>query len=271
MTSLLKLSQKLSLNILENYIQFCEENNLNYFLIGGSLLGAIRHKGFIPWDDDVDVGMPRKDYNQFLKLGATYFTETRFFLQTPFSDKNYGLSYSKLLDRHTFIEEKNSINNARKGVFIDIFPFDQIPSNPTDQDKQISKFRYYDSLILLRLHYNFFDTPLRKFQTTNNQTFQNVNELKKKRDHIMQMYNSSEEITLVKNLASQYAYNKEILSVAEMTQLTSKPFENVNMAVPQAYDVILTRMYGDYSQLPPKRQQSEKHLRRLIYDNQEYD
>ena len=271
MTSLLKLSQKLSLNILENFIQFCDENNLNYFLIVCSLLGAIRHKGFIPWDDDVDVGMPRKDYNQFLKLGATYFTETRFFLQTPFSDKNYGLSYSKLLDRHTFIEEKNSINNARKGVFIDIFPFDQIPSNPTDQDKQISKFRYYDSLILLRLHYNFFDTPLRKFQTTNNQTFQNVNELKKKRDHIMQMYNSSEEITLVKNLASQYAYNKEILSVAEMTQLTSKTFENVNISLPQAYHVIITKMKRDNSQLPPKPQQSEKHLRRLIYDNQEYD
>ncbi|WP_034529476.1 LicD family protein [Secundilactobacillus oryzae] len=271
MTSLLKLSQKISLNILAHFTDFCEANSLQYFMIGGSLLGTIRHNGFIPWDDDVDVGMPRADYEQFLKLGDKFFADSRFFLQTPYSDENYGLSYAKLLDRQTYIEEKNSINNARKGIFIDIFPFDAIPEDPAAQNAQITRFRYYDSLILIKLHYSFFDTPFRNKNDLDEDSLESVLDLKQKRDKTMTSYNSDPETLRFKNIASQYAYDKEIMALPEMTQVTTKSFANLNVKVPIAYDTILTRMYGDYMTLPPKRQQSEKHLKRLIYDNQEFN
>lgn len=89
---------------------------------------------------------------------------THYFLQTPWTDDNYALSYAKLLDRNTFIEEKNNVNNARKGVFLDIFPLDKIPDSTARQRRQILDIRRLDSRIYLKLRYNIIDNPIRKFQ-----------------------------------------------------------------------------------------------------------
>ena len=109
---------QVELRLMRTVIAICEAENIDYFLIGGSLLGAIRHHGFIPWDDDIDIGMRRHDYQRFIAVANHHLDPNKFFLQTGASDPDYALSYMKLLDVNTYIEERNNVNNAFKGVFV---------------------------------------------------------------------------------------------------------------------------------------------------------
>lgn len=112
--------QKCQLNILIEFIRLCEEHNLTYYLVGGTCLGAVRHKGFIPWDDDIDVGMPRKDYDKFIQLQKEI--KKPYFIQTYKSDKNYIYNFAKIRDcTTTFIENTFVCHQFNHGVWIDVF------------------------------------------------------------------------------------------------------------------------------------------------------
>ncbi len=260
---------QVELRLMQTVIKICDTEKIDYFLIGGSLLGAIRHHGFIPWDDDIDIGMRRSEYQRFIAVANRYLDPEQYFLQTGASDPDYGLSYMKLLDVNTYIEEKNNVNNAFKGVFVDIFPFDKIPDDEALRRSQMMHFRLEDAAILLRLNYNFVKTPLRNLLTKRTpQQLAEVNGHKQDREGYMRLYEQSDSRTY-KNLASQYDYDKEILSYQELTELESAPFEDLQVKIPRAYDQILTRMYGDYLQLPPADQRVEKHLNKLIINNHE--
>ena len=125
--------RNLQLKILEmvKYLdQFCKENNIEYYIIYGSCLGAVRHKGFIPWDDDFDIGMTLENYNKFVDLCKTKLDTNKYFLQTLDTDPNYYLSFAKLRDINTtLIEEKNKGISIQYGVYVDIFPIVGIPKN----------------------------------------------------------------------------------------------------------------------------------------------
>jgi lipopolysaccharide cholinephosphotransferase len=247
----------------------CHQYSLNYFLIGGSLLGAVRHQGFIPWDDDLDVGMPREDYNRFLKVAPVVLSHSAYFLQTPFTDRNYGLSYAKLIDTETQIEEYNNMNHAKKGLFIDIFPFDQISPSSGERTSQMAKLKLLDGSILVRLGYHIVETPLSQMaRPLTVKQYNAVRTLKHKREALMQAFSAPHQSDAAfKNLASQYGYDKEILSADEMTHLTPHLFEHLTVNIPTAYDVILTRMYGNYQQLPNANQQVPKHFKHVSINN----
>ncbi len=171
----------------------------------------------------MDIGMTRNDYEQFAKYAPARLRDSHYFLQTAYSDHNYGFSYMKLLDRYTYIEEKNNANNARKGVFIDIFPFDRIPDDPASRRNQITRFKLLDSRIILKAGYGLIETPLRRLKPDlDPDQIESITDLKQERDQVMRQYNAEPFLNL-KNLASQYAYDKEILTVAESTALTRCP------------------------------------------------
>ncbi|TGD19562.1 LicD family protein [Levilactobacillus suantsaiihabitans] len=269
MPRLIDRIHQVELGNLTQFTQLCQELDLPYFLMGGSLLGAIRHQGFIPWDDDVDVGLLRADYDRFIAQAPAALANTHYFLQTPASDQNYALSYAKLLDRNTYIEEKNNVNNARKGIFIDIFPLDRIPLETGAQREQLGKFQLLNTRLLLQLRYHLVDNPLRKLQSPlTGQQIAAATDLKNQREAVMTQYQDDVQLPQVKNLASQYAYDKEIYDVKELTDLIPVPFEQLTVQVPRNYDKILQRLYGDYLTLPPESQRTEKHLERVIMDNQ---
>ncbi|HJE87302.1 LicD family protein [Levilactobacillus brevis] len=269
MTRLIDRIHQVELGNLEQFITLCTDLHLPYLMMGGSLLGTIRHQGFIPWDDDVDVGLLRADYDRLLAAAPAYLANTHYFLQTPASDENYGLSYAKLLDRNTYIEEKNNVNAARKGIFIDIFPLDRIPLDTSLQREQMTKFQLLNTRILFQLRYHLVDNPLRKLQSPlSAEQLGDVKALKAERQALMTTYQADTSLLQVKNLASQYAYNKEVFTVAEVSDLTPMPFEHLTVQVPRMYASILTGMYGDYMTLPPKNQRTEKHLDKVIMDNQ---
>lgn len=267
----LKPIHNIEINLLETFILLCKQYSLSYFLIGGSLLGAIRHQGFIPWDDDLDIGMTRADYNQFLKVAPVTLSHSSCFLQTPYSDRNYGLSYAKLLDLTTDIQELNNINNAKKGIFIDIFPFDAIPASSNERTAQMAKFKLYDSSIIVRLGYHLVDSPLRKMiQPLSVKQYNEVRQLKHKRDAVMEQFNDS-GTTEFKNMASQYRYKKEIMTAADITNLITHPFEHLNVSIPANYDQLLTQMYGNYMQLPPESERVQKHFASISINGQKLE
>ena len=117
------------LKIMDDVVSVCEKNELCYFLGGGSALGALRHKGFIPWDDDIDVNMPRKDYEQFLKLFRAQYGE-KYWIQTPQETSNYGLSLAKIRKKGTVMMSRDDWHTNECGIGIDIFVIENMFDNP---------------------------------------------------------------------------------------------------------------------------------------------
>ena len=121
----IKIIQNKILQILKIFIETCEENNLTYYALGGTLLGAVRHGGFIPWDDDIDIGMPREDYEKFKKIASEKFNDRYLFLSedTP----GYKKAFSVIRDTSTKIVMNYSNIEQEESLWIDIFPIDGLP------------------------------------------------------------------------------------------------------------------------------------------------
>ena len=125
-----KKLQTAILMIAKEIVRLCDENNIPYFINGGTQLGAVRHKGFIPWDDDFDIGMRRADYEKFLKVCEEQLDHNKYFLQTEDTEKNYDFYFAKIQLKVTSIIEDFSKNvQIEHGIFVDIFPYDNIPDN----------------------------------------------------------------------------------------------------------------------------------------------
>lgn len=119
--------QNVEMDILDQIVAICDRHNLTYYLYGGTLLGAVRHKGFIPWDDDIDIVMPRKDYEKFGRI-CQQELDAKYFYQTCFTDKNYPMLFAKVRREESFVcEEKWEGVKMHKGIYVDIFPLDAFP------------------------------------------------------------------------------------------------------------------------------------------------
>ena len=126
----IELLHKVDMRIVKAVVEICEKYNLKYYMLGGTMLGAIRHKGFIPWDDDIDLGMPRSDYEEFLKVAQSEF-EDNLKLVNYKTDLNYQYYITRILDTETKVEEERIGNdNKYTHASIDIFPIDGTPNNP---------------------------------------------------------------------------------------------------------------------------------------------
>ena len=125
----LRQLQLAELDILLEIDRVCTENNIKYFLDSGTALGAVRHKGFIPWDDDIDICMMRDDYEKFIRLAPEKLSQ-KYFLQTLKTDPGYNKLHAKVRKNGTvFKEDANLMRNMNHGLFVDIYPFDYLPKH----------------------------------------------------------------------------------------------------------------------------------------------
>ena len=237
------------LKILKSFLTVCDSLNLHYFLTGGTALGAVRHKGFIPWDDDIDVCMPREDYELFLKKGQLLLP-SHLFIQTYLTDSDYRLPFAKIRNSNTTYIEVSSQNlKINHGIFIDVFPIDGLPKNHL----LIKKNLFLKKATLLFVTKDYIKRSLLKrilaylswffvlASTPKKALIKFDNKCKKYN------YNNSEKTILYGGAWDK----KEIHSRSTYGSGTIMSFEGIKVIVPEKFDIFLTEMYGDYMKLPP--------------------
>lgn len=253
--------QKIQIDILEEISRICKKNKLTFFLVGGSCLGAVRHDGFIPWDDDVDIGMMRKDYEKFLNICKKELNK-KYFLQTENTDYYYPQSFAKIRVNHTLFQEKLNLNkNIHQGIFVDIFPFDYNSNNKIIRYWMQIKTVLIRITILLKLNYsvtgkNRLQKTIIKFIKLTCNLFsldwlrkilnKNVNRYNKKKTGYISNY--------VGNLLFKDIYDSKLFDSYKL-----HIFEDKQYLIPKNYDKYLTTLYGDYMTPPPKKEREIGH------------
>ncbi|SHJ80753.1 lipopolysaccharide cholinephosphotransferase [Clostridium amylolyticum] len=249
----IKTVQDIMLQILKEVDRICSKHNIKYFLSDGTLLGAIRHGGFIPWDDDLDISMLREDYNRFKEIAPKELSK-KYFFQTRDTDSNYDLYHIPLKIRHNgslLIEEKNK--RYHQGFYIDVFPFDKVPD--TSFKAKIQSLA--GKLWILKLRINTDDFPKPRFFL---RTFMQLLGKLIPTKLIFKLQESA--IKLSKGSKSTtYTYGAELIWDKEFEEkdlfpLERRKFENGYFLTPNNSDKILTISYGNYMVLPPENERT---------------
>jgi lipopolysaccharide cholinephosphotransferase len=262
----LKDIQKVSLEILKDIHHFCVKNDIKYTLQGGTLLGAVRHKGFIPWDDDVDIAMPRPDYDRFMhtyqsKRGYKLFSRELL----EFKDSVY-IAYSRVCDMEkTFVDYRNMIwTNCSTGVWIDIFPLDGVEDDLDKRKKHFEKMYFFWNkgrrLRLTKRPFAMNKTWKKKFSWLYNQIVSSFTTFKVIDSHIAlcRSVKYGDSNTFAQISFMSYGM-KECHSVSVMKELVLVPFEGNYFCSMAGYDEALREKYGDYMQLPPVEKRINRH------------
>ncbi|MBE6825202.1 MAG: LicD family protein [Ruminococcaceae bacterium] len=256
--------QKIDLVLLKEFDRVCRKIGVNYFICGGTMLGYKRHGGFIPWDDDIDVGMLRADYDKFIKE-ANKHLDKDFFLQTRQSDPKIPYLFSKVrLNGTSYITNYNELRDFHKGICLDLFPFDFVPNSLSERHKFVQKALFWSNV---------------HFETVNHQIEKVIYD--KKSDSVFEWF--SRIVTQVKRLVIKLVPLKftEYMYLRKATKYNSKAnklklntvasflptytyadiqdikyqdivFEGVTVMALENMDKFLTMQYGDYTILPPQ-------------------
>lgn len=250
--------KRIQIEILDKVDEFCNNTGIHYFLSSGTLIGAIRHKGYIPWDDDVDIYMPRKDYEMFLDNFNGYDSNFRVISLRNVSD--YPNSYSKVERAGTLLIEKADYS-IEMGVNIDVFPVDGVPDDILERKKYMNKaIRLFQKMELKKTTIDFERRGLLKniILAIGKLLLQSKSlaELAKELDAMIDK--DCEETEYVCSLVSNNKFGKEFpRSVIEGT--VEVEFEGKYYKTMRGWDTYLRVNYGDYMQLPPEEKRITHH------------
>ena len=246
----IKKLQQIELKMLEVFVQICEKENLQYYLYGGTLLGAIRHKGFIPWDDDVDIGMPRVDYEKFL-ICAQKYLPNYYFLQNFKTEKNAPFSFIKIRDSRTIYKEEATKNlKINHGIWIDIFPLDYCP-------KHHFLFDICNTFLKLRIRC-IYDIKISLLEKVLRIISYIICPFWKMaiflEDKLWKFYKTDTGL-----LANFYGCRNNIMPTNWYGKGIYVTFEHLKVKAPYEYNKYLTQLYGDYMELPPVKKRKPIH------------
>lgn len=263
-----EMLKKIQLEVLIDIANFCEEHNLRYYLGAGTLIGAVRHKGFIPWDDDIDIIMPRPDYIKFIEI-YNQKEDMRYTVHSIANDSHFWRAFAQVFDNKTMMVEENlNEKYAKHPIAIDIFPMDGVPEN-----KLLLKINSLLQKVLHVLYYSAVTAyqPSKHFSNKEGGLTTAKNKLRTGMKYIaitiFGKIPAQKTIKLINKLAMQWKFEdaKHVAEYTEMTyglyrQINKKSdfddfvwgeFEGHRFHIPVGYDAYLTRLYGDYMQLPP--------------------
>lgn len=256
------LSQLKMLEIVE---RICKKYNIKYYAISGTLLGAVRHNGFIPWDDDLDIAMLREDYNKFLYYAQNEISG-RYFFQTPLTDINYYKDHARIRDSYTTgICEKLDRNGCNNGIYIDIIPLDRHDNSIVD--KFITFYvKFLSGIMEVKTHHNIkYEKNIISILLFPIANLFNIKKTYLHRERILTSY-SKKESDKVSMKIRIHGISQEKLTwkISDFSSIQYYPFENMKISVPSGYDDILKTQYGDYMEFPPISERTKHH--HIIFD-----
>lgn len=262
----------LMLEVLQDFHEYCADNSLRYVLSSGTLLGAIRHNGYIPWDDDIDVYMPRPDYEALIKSYNTDVNADNILFEHTI-ENDYKYSFAKLCKKGTLCIEKDGYCGVEIGVYIDIFPLDGLGASIKSARRQVRKIKKYNYMLLSLLVDQWRDNvPFVKnfaIWILHNiaKMYGGHKKILKRMDEIFKKYNYDDSI-YVGQIAETPGYNK-IMPKRVFEDKVLHVFEDRQFLIPREYDRVLNCLYGDYMKLPPKDKQCYTHgFEAYIVDNE---
>ena len=272
----LRKLQLAELNIIKLFMEICRKENLRYFMIGGTMLGAIRHKGFIPWDDDVDIGMPREDYDRLFELlkDGNYLPENFEYLNYKIKD-DYMRYFSRIVDNRVLVYNASGGKEIVEAAWIDIFPLDGSPNNPI-----IRNIRYtWIMWKRLRYHLSLMDT-LVNLNRPGRPLYQRIiigfakripigrgagsKEILDDIDRQLKKYGWNGSSTGA-NIFGAYAHREIVPKSVWGSKVVLYPFEDVELPGPEDYDAFLGRFYGEYMTPPPEGNRDKHNIRKIVF------
>lgn len=252
----LRKLQKLQLKIAVEVKRICEKNDIAYFLDCGSMLGAVRHNGFIPWDDDMDIGFLREDYDRFIEVAQKELGK-EFYLLTWDNNDEYPQPYAKLCLRETIYQEKiaGNANNKDNGIFVDLFPYDNV------SDNRIIRFfngvirKIVSHMLMIQCGYRVWEGKgfikrVKFFPLIMSSLVLSRKMLKRLFMHMAYMYKDAktQEVGIEDGGVSLYWRYRR----GDIEELFEVKFEEEDFPIPKNYDVLLKTAYGNYMELPPE-------------------
>lgn len=259
LTDLQKI-KNIELSILDYIVDLCDKNNLTYYLAYGTLIGAVRHHGFIPWDDDIDIWMPRRDYEKLCNLWPK---DGHYRLGECERDADYIYPFAKVWDERTRIKERNTLSSYQFGIFIDIFPLDDLPDDPQRMRKYLKKNEFLEKCRVRSMFSRKSSGHKNPLITLCRYLFW----------YLLRMIGTSRLARILNRRAQKHNGKKAVWMGSLVNQDLDNEccpaswfgegawvtFEGRTYRAPAQYDKVLTNAYGDYMQLPPKEQQVLKH------------
>ncbi|WP_293967300.1 phosphorylcholine transferase LicD [uncultured Eubacterium sp.] len=267
----LKEVKKAELNILITVDDFCKKNNIKYSLAYGTLLGAVRHKGFIPWDDDIDIWMTRENYNKFIRVWKQNPVQG-YILQNTDLEEDFSQNFTKIRkDNTAFIQtEEEKTTNYHKGIFIDIFPLDRVAKTPS----KIAVQKLYAMFTML--FYRKYAPPTEKgLKKYISEFFLKI--VPKSKYENARKYFENKYLFLSGDVDCSWLSNSTYRDLSiyydsdMMDDYTFLQFEGRNFMSVSKWDHALKMKYGDYMQLPPEEDRVWKHHPIFIDLNNNYE
>ncbi len=244
--STLRQAQHRMVEILKEVDSICREEGIEYFLDGGSLIGAVRHGGFIPWDDDLDIAIMREDYPR-LRGALLKKLPPHLVLQDYKTDSKYPMLIAKVRDRNSYFEEKDMVNLAEKGIYIDIIPMEKVPSL-----KWKAKIDYWYGHCLRAWH-NYTNSTDKLMSAL----FFPFAWVMLQLTRLVNTFCRSNQIAHAYGWKAYGGFSKQdVFPVIDMR------FEDIQVMVPKNSKAVLTALFGDYMQIPPKEKRPQ-HARKI--------
>lgn len=254
----LRSLRQIQMDIYREIKRICRQHDIPHIAVGGSTLGAIRHNGYIPWDDDLDIAMMREDYERFLSI-AQEEIDSKYFVQNVYTDPHYGNYFTKIRCNGTlFVQNIDKNDKSHHGIFVDIFPIDRVSDLPEEREKYrrqlMIAFQTFmakcnsgisgetDSLSGKAKHFIRASLHVLLAPASKKMLFEKV-------DRLSQQYNNDSPRTLM--ISVVFAMTGRCVEESIMFPPTEHAFEGDTIFVPHDSDRYLSHIFGDYMKLPP--------------------